>query len=125
VAVAGGFGHNLGLRDTTSTGIEESDPGDVVGGQTLSILSLAPNPFNPSTEVAFEALAPGHVTIDVYDVSGRRVRTMPLGYMETGLHHARWDGRDARGHNVSSGVYFIRPLGADGASRTVKAVLIR
>ena len=91
----------------------------------LAILSLAPNPFNPSTEVSFETLESGLVTMEIYDVSGGRVRTVPLGYVEPGQHHARWDGRDARGHNVSSGVYFVRLLGAEGESRAVKAVLVR
>ncbi|MCK4409831.1 MAG: T9SS type A sorting domain-containing protein, partial [Candidatus Eisenbacteria sp.] len=124
-AVAAGWSHSLGLRDSSGTGVEGPALDDVVGAATLVILSLAPNPFNPSTEVCFETRGSGQVTMEIYDVSGRRVGTVPLGLVEPGLHHVRWDGRDARGHNVSSGVYFVRLHDAEGESRAVKAVLVR
>jgi hypothetical protein len=125
IAVAGGALHSLGLNDATGTGIEEPGPGDVAGGPLLAVLSLAPNPFSSSTEVSFESRGSGLVTMEIYDVSGRCVRTVPLGHVGRGVHQVRWDGRDAGGADVASGVYFVRLRGSDGECRGAKAVLLR
>jgi hypothetical protein len=125
IAVAGGALHSLGLKDASGTGVEEPEPGDVAGGPMLAVLSLSPNPFNLSTEVSFESREPGLVTMEIYDVSGRCVRMVPIGHVERGLHHARWDGRDASGADVASGVYFVHLRGSDGECQRAKAVLLR
>jgi flagellar hook assembly protein FlgD len=49
-----------------------------------------------------------HVTLSVFDVAGRRVRTLVDGWMRAGPHSSRWDGRDDGGRAVASGVYFAR-----------------
>ncbi len=124
VAVAGGGEHSLGLKSSVPVE-EEPGPRDMPKPAMLVILSLAPNPFNPFTEISFDTRGSGHVTMEIYDVSGRRVRTVPLGYVGPGLQRARWDGRDGSGGNVPSGVYSVRLLGTEGESRMVKAVLVR
>jgi hypothetical protein len=83
----------------------------------------APNPFNPSTSIAFELAATGPVVLDVVDVSGRRVTTLVDGVRDAGLHRVRWDGRDAAGRAVASGTYLLR-LRADGTTITRKATLV-
>jgi flagellar hook assembly protein FlgD len=88
-------------------------------------MSVMPNPFNPSTEILFKTYVPGHVNIEVIDVSGRFVKTILLGIVEPGPHRARWDGRDANGADAASGVYFLRLRADEGESRVVKAVLVR
>ena len=113
------------MRASAATAVEEPGADDVHGAEALTILSITPNPFNPSTEVHFENRSPDRVTMEVYDVSGRRVATVPLGIVEPGRHSARWDGRDTRGLGVASGVYFVRLRGDKGESHTVKAVVIR
>jgi hypothetical protein len=65
-----------------------------------------PNPFNPTTTIRFEIPAAGHVTIAVYTVRGEHVRTLLDGRREGGAGEVAWDGRDARGAGVHSGVYF-------------------
>ncbi|MBM3308114.1 MAG: VCBS repeat-containing protein [Candidatus Eisenbacteria bacterium] len=84
-----------------------------------------PNPFTPTTTLAFHVPAPGgEVAICVYDVSGRLVRTLASGFRDAGTHEAVWDGRDARGEFVAAGVYFAR-MDAPGSSSTVKLILLR
>jgi choice-of-anchor B domain-containing protein len=68
----------------------------------------APNPFNPSTRIPFELTRGGRVTLDVYDVQGRRVRQVLNRVLPAGTHDAEWDGRDDTGRSVASGVYFYR-----------------
>ena len=72
------------------------------------LLQNAPNPFNPTTAIAYEVGTPGRVRLHVFDVSGRLVRTLVERDMPSGSHLARWDGRDDQGRAVGSGRYFYR-----------------
>jgi hypothetical protein len=84
----------------------------------------APNPFNPATTIQFGLAAQERVTISIFDVSGRLVRTLVDGPRSAGLYKETWDGRDAGGSAVASGVYFYR-LRAGTFSETKKMVLTR
>ena len=87
-----------------------------------------PNPFNPSTTIPFTipgGLSSRHtVHLAVYDVSGALVRTLASGAFAGGRHEARWDGRNERGEQVASGIYFAR-LAAGGTNATRKLILLR
>jgi len=74
-------------------------------------LRAVPNPFNPRTTLSFANPRAGHVRLAVYDVSGRLVRVLADGELAADRHEFGWDGRDARGTNVASGVYFARVTG--------------
>lgn len=67
-----------------------------------------PNPFHRVTRVAFEAARPARVRLAVYDVGGRLVATLLDGAVTAGRHAAEWNGRDSRGREAGSGVYFAR-----------------
>lgn len=82
----------------------------------------APNPFNPVTRIAYSLAQPGRVTLRVFDVTGRPVRTLVDGWMETGRYEATWDGRDSRGAEVASGVYFYQ-IDAPGLVTSKKMVV--
>jgi len=83
-----------------------------------------PNPFNPTTTIAFGLKAPSHVSLRIYDVSGRLVRVLvEKGYTE-GHYREQWDGRDRNGLPVASGVYFYR-LTTGAFAQTRKMVLLR
>ena len=125
IAVAGGYSLSPGLRSSSTSAVEEPGPGHLPGTAVIAILSLAPNPFNESTRISFETRGSGHVIMEVYDVMGRRVRTVPLGSVGPGLNRAGWDGSDASGDKVLSGVYFVRLHCADGGASAVKAVVVR
>ena len=84
----------------------------------------SPNPFNPTTAIRFTLSEKQTVTISVYDVNGRLVRTLLSGVRETGSHTVTWDGRDSAGVTVGSGVYFYR-LDAGKFSDTKKMVLLK
>lgn len=86
--------------------------------------SVYPNPFNPSTTVAFELTAPGRVSVKVFDVSGRLVKTLADNSFADGAHELHWDGFDDRGARVASGIYFIRiESGAQVVTR--RAVMLK
>jgi hypothetical protein len=84
-----------------------------------------PNPFNPVTRIEYKL--PGNrtrVSVVVYDVSGRKVRTLVNGEKDAGRHVVDWDGRDEGGRPVGSGVYFYRMVAA-GFSDVRKMVLLK
>jgi len=83
-----------------------------------------PNPFNPSTEIKFVIATRVHVRISIMDVQGRLVRTLADEIMDAGSRDVSWNGRDAAGRNVASGVYFVR-LQTDSTVDSRRAVLLK
>lgn len=79
-----------------------------------SILSATPNPFNPSTRIDFDLAIAGDVVLDLFDVAGRRVVRMESRALPVGTHSMGWDGRDAAGRFVASGVYTAVLRAPDG-----------
>ena len=67
-----------------------------------------PNPFGPSTAIAFRLPARSEVTLQVFDPAGRMVRTLMQGPLDAGPHLLSWDGRTGDGASAGSGVYFYR-----------------
>jgi hypothetical protein len=82
-----------------------------------------PNPFNPSTRLEFGVPVASLVQLDLHDGRGRFVRTLVRGTVAAGVHRALWDGRDAGGRRVASGVYFAR-LRVGAAIMTRKLVML-
>ena len=77
------------------------------------LLQNYPNPFNPDTWIPFQLAESANVTISIYDISGRLIRTLVLddryaGFYTTRDRAAYWNGRNSIGEKVSSGVYFYR-----------------
>ena len=69
-------------------------------------LSVAPNPFNPTTEISFALAQAGPAEVRIYDLRGQLVRRLDAGYCEAGNHKVAWYGRDNTGRQVASGVFF-------------------
>ncbi len=68
----------------------------------------APNPFNPSTVIGFQLPEAGRVRLVIYNLLGQQVRELVNEKMEAGYFTATWDGTDALGRRVASGVYLYR-----------------
>ena len=83
-----------------------------------------PNPFNPGTSITFEIPQAGRVRLDVFDLAGRRVKTLQDGWISQGRHTVQWDGRDTQGNGVASGQYFYR-LSVGTRTETRKMQLVR
>ncbi|MBN1885775.1 MAG: T9SS type A sorting domain-containing protein [Candidatus Krumholzibacteriota bacterium] len=83
-----------------------------------------PNPFNPTTTILFVAPERGRAMLRVYDVNGRLVRTLLDGVVEAGEVRVAWDGTDAGGNALASGVYFCKLLVGDRAASR-KMILLR
>jgi hypothetical protein len=83
-----------------------------------------PNPFNPITHIEFELQKPGQARLEIFDLSGRKVRTLADEDLGSGRHERTWQGRDDRGRLVPSGAYYCR-LEAGGVVEMQKMVLLK
>jgi len=89
----------------------------------LQVGSNHPNPFSGHTELSVGLPGDADVTLDVFDVAGRRVYSRELGRLAAGWQHVSYDGRDADGRLLPSGVYFYRI--SAGANTTTRKMVIR
>ncbi len=83
-----------------------------------------PNPFNPETVISFQLSTVSHVDLTVFDLLGRKVATLVNGEKGPGASQMRWDGKDEKGHDVRSGLYFYR-LTIPVFTQTKKMLLVR
>ncbi len=83
-----------------------------------------PNPFNPATTITYRLPLATRVALDIFDISGRKIRTLATGQRRAGFHQAIWDGRDQLGQRVSSGIYLYQIKTAD-FRQIRKMVLLR
>jgi bacillolysin len=102
-----------GQYSTSDTGDQSSLPSD------FKLHDAYPNPFNPATTVAFDLPQAGNVRYDLYDITGRRVKSVLDQPMHSGKHHIRLDAAD-----LASGVYIGR-LVSNGQVRSHKITLIK
>ena len=92
-----------------------------------ALLANYPNPFNPETWIPYHLAKPTEVTVHIYAVNGTLIRTLALGHKPAGIYEHRtraayWDGRNALGESVASGVYFYT-LTADDFTATRKMLI--
>jgi hypothetical protein len=83
-----------------------------------------PNPFNPSTTIAFSISERSNVELSIYDLRGRRIRTLIRGEISPGDHTVVWDGTDERGGRIGSGSYFYR-ITTNGVVVTRRMVVVK
>ncbi|MCI0451681.1 MAG: T9SS type A sorting domain-containing protein [Candidatus Latescibacteria bacterium] len=83
-----------------------------------------PNPFNPTTTLAYSLKNASNVNVIIYDVAGRRVRELVNERRERGAYKVVWDGRNDTGTTVSSGVYFYK-LVAGSFTDTKKMTILK
>ena len=132
----------LTVSDVEGWLIEASRPGGLSYGRGIAVLErllaslmpketalLAnyPNPFNPETWIPYQLSEPAEVTVTIYAAHGAVVRRLDLGHRRAGSYDSRgraayWDGRNAAGESVASGVYFYT-LSAGDFSATRKMVI--
>lgn len=124
------MGNIMGDLTTKQVGYFGLQPGgtptDVVDGGYKNALSHAyPNPFNPVTEIAYSVKDAGRVTIEVYNVAGKVVRTLMDSDVDAGVtSKVTWDGTNDLGEKCASGVYFYR-INAPRFTESHKMVMLK
>jgi hypothetical protein len=109
------------LQATNQTSVEQV--GNTIPAQ-YALNQNYPNPFNPSTEISFSLPQRQSVTLEVYDMLGKRVNTLLSGVKEAGNYRVTWYANSGDGIKVPSGVYFYR-LQAGNFSSVKKMVVLK
>jgi hypothetical protein len=120
-AVDGSFAGSAFASETV-TGPTAAAPAHQATSDVL--MSGAPNPFAGATTIRFSQAGRGPVSLRIYDVAGRRVRTLDDGHLPAGQFARTWDGTDDGGRSLPAGVYFAR-LKTAALTRSEKIVLVR
>jgi hypothetical protein len=118
--IVGGQEFELDNICVIASSTDVGDNPDAAG--PMQLRAPYPNPFNPKTELRFSMDDDGPVRLSIYDILGREIAVLVDGHMDAGTHKVVWEGKDARGKSVSSGVYFAK-FRALGQSSTQKLVL--
>ena len=90
----------------------------------FSLKQNYPNPFNPSTTINFAVPRAGEITLKIYNLQGQLLRTLASGNVPAGWHRVVWEGTDAKGSRVASGIYVYR-LEAQGYVISRKLTLMK
>ncbi len=117
--------YDEGISDLVT--IDFTYTGTEAGSQIIAKNELTgnyPNPFNPSTTIAFNLAEPSQVIIEVYNIKGEKVKTLVDGEYAAASHTITWNGDDNSGKSVSSGVYFYK-MKAGSYTSTRKMILMK
>jgi len=96
----------------------------VTRAESFRLFANYPNPFNPSTTIQYELPSATQIKLTVFDPLGREVRTLVDSHKNAGENHVVWDGRDASGNDVASGIY-IYQLITESTTVARKMLLVR
>ena len=88
------------------------------------LLNNFPNPFNPSTKITFEIPQSESVSLKIFDINGKLIRTLTNEELSAGNYERTWDGKNENGRTVSSGVYIYK-LTAGKFDRSARMVLMK
>jgi len=129
VAYAMVYGENLADLLTNAEAAQAAYSPDTPVSQDVPVKVFKltqnqPNPFNPATEIKFTVATPGHVELAVYDTQGRLINTLLSETRDAGEHSVGWNGTDAQGNRVPSGVYFCKYF-SGGETATQKMTLLK
>ena len=105
------------------TGVEDDEYGDILPYR-FRLSQNYPNPFNPVTAIEYSLPRRGHVTIEVYNVLGQKVRTLVNREESAGSYTIAWDGTTAGGQQAATGVYLYRFQAGDHVE-TKKMLLLK
>ncbi len=116
--------HNLyPMQVMVPTGVG-TEGGSSAGIPGFHLGTVSPNPVTSAATIGFSTVSGGSVSLQVFDLSGRVVRTLHQGDLPGGTHSVVWDGADSRGSMVPGGVYFYRLSSPEGTA-TRSCVVVR
>ena len=110
---------------STRTVIEGIEEEETAKPTSFTLYPNVPNPFNPATEIRFDVNSPSEIELAVYDILGKRVKTLATGFKRTGSYTVTWDGTDNSGNRCPSGLYFCKISSDTGGSVSRKMLLMK
>ena len=113
-----------GIPNVGSVPVNTTTTAVVRGGGAVELRQNHPNPFGPTTQISFALPQEGAATLEIFDVAGRKVRTLESGTLPAGNHQVIWDGTGPLGRKLGAGSYFYRLTVGDRVE-TRRMVLLR
>lgn len=110
------------IKYSDLTGVEGEPPKAL--NTRVMLMPASPNPARGSVKISFSLTASAHVALEIFDISGKLVRSLTEGGRPEGIHTVAWDGRDNAGKPVANGIYFYRLTTGDYTA-TRKLTIIR
>ncbi len=114
----------MGMRPSLTIDFTPPATAVVSARQPFVLAQAVPNPFNPTTTIAFDLTIAGNVDVRIYDTRGALVRQLASGAFPAGQSQIVWNGTNDAGRALGSGVYFVRAVSL-GVEHTQKIVLIK
>jgi hypothetical protein len=93
--------------------------------EKIYLQPISPNPFNDTTAISYELSADGKVTLTIYDLIGRGIKTLVDEEKPAGIHTIDWDGTNTNGNIVKSGIYFCHISTTSGSSDSKKMIFLK
>jgi len=124
IAVANTNGNSVSILNSGAGSVDVDDDLGILLPDEFKVRQNFPNPFNPMTSIKYNIPARSHVTIEIYNILGQKIRTLVDEKKSAGEYNAFWDGNNSNGNNVSAGVYFYRFRGGD-YTETKKMLLLK
>jgi hypothetical protein len=112
------------LEDRVKTVVSLEDNENYIVGTGFELFQNYPNPFNPSTTIRYTIPSAGEVKIFIYNIIGKRVKTLFEGYQNSGTNSVNWNGRNDFNAAVGAGIYFYTVKTSTG-SLTGKMILMK
>ena len=102
----------------------QSDYASYDNNYKTSIISCYPNPFNPNITINYSLENKSNVEIEIFDILGRKIRTLDKTIKNKGLHKIFWNSLDNKGIEVSAGIYLVK-INHDNKFMSQKITLIK
>ena len=112
---------NVKVNGAVISGLHEKN---IDTEKEFTLFQNYPNPFNPSTQISFQLVKAGTISIKIYDVIGNEVNILDSGYHEKGTYSFNWDGRTNYATQAASGVYMCK-LQGQNSSKIIKMLLMK
>ena len=114
------------INDMRTTSIYEStEIQEFVVVNNIKSINIYPNPFNPSTAISFSVATPGIFALEIYNIKGEKVTTLLNKFLSIADYNIIWHGKDDKGSNVASGIYFGKLSDNNHSINTTKMLLLK
>lgn len=101
-----------------------TEGGEIATLPSFYLNHVHPNPITSTASIGFSTTTAGHISLEVYDITGRKISAIQSGDVEAGVHSITWDGSGSRGRPVPNGLYFLNLSTPEGI-RTQSFVILR
>jgi hypothetical protein len=105
--------------------LSKDDESNIIKKQQVILEKNYPNPFNPSTTIAFSLSKSSNVKLKIFNIKGQKIRTLTDTFYPKGKHYILWDGKDENQKSMSSGIYFYQISVDNQIKMTKKCIMIK